>query len=361
MAPFVTRWFELPYRDLVDPQFRAIEVASSGGDHLAAVRRFGRPNAAHWDPARIADAVFAVFADVPFDAVFVMRSYLAELARRYFSLPQRPLIVLDADDDDVAAHERFARLRQQVGDPYGAALDRVDARHYAAWEADWLPRFDTVFAASPVDAARLAGRVPAARLAVLPNVVRTPPDVPSGPVVRDIPLLMVGNFGYLPNAEAAVFLCREVLPRLQDNDVAARIALVGSSPLPAVTALARLPDVELIVGPPDIADFYRRATIAVAPIHAGGGTRIKLLEAFAFGVPVVATTLAAEGLAVTHARELFLADDASSFATACATLLEQPSLRRLIALQARQLHAARYSMAALRATLAPLADAAARR
>ena len=131
---------------------------------------------------------------------------------------------------------------------------------------------------------------------------------------------MVGTLSYPPNAAGAAWLCGEVLPRLPG----VRARLVGRAPPPAVRALAG-PLVEVAADVPDVAPWYARSAVAVVPLHAGGGTRIKLLEALAHGVPVVATPVGAEGLSVDARRGVLIAADPADFARACATLLADPA------------------------------------
>jgi glycosyltransferase involved in cell wall biosynthesis len=162
---------------------------------------------------------------------------------------------------------------------------------------------------------------------------------------------MIGNMSYLPNVEGALFFCRDVLPRVQ-AERPAELVIAGSSPAPAVRALAGLPGVTVAASPPDIAPFYRGARLAVVPIRAGGGTRIKLLEAFVNRVPVASTRLGAEGLAVEHERHLLLADNAAPFAKACGRLYEDDALRNRLVEAAFELCRRDHSIEALRARFA---------
>ena len=92
----------------------------------------------------------------------------------------------------------------------------------------------------------------------------------------------------------------------------------------------------------DVGPYYERAQVAVVPLRAGGGSRLKILEAFALGRPVVSTTLGAEGLDVVDGEHLLLADTAAAFAEAVIRLLEDPELSARIAGAARALVEERY-------------------
>jgi glycosyltransferase involved in cell wall biosynthesis len=116
-----------------------------------------------------------------------------------------------------------------------------------------------------------------------------------------------------------------------------------------VRALADQPAVEVTGQVPDVAPLFQAAAVYVAPLRVGGGVRLKILEAFAHGVPVVSTRLGAEGIGLTAGRDALLADDAADFASAVVGLLADRDGRRAIAEAGRALVEARYDWK----TLAP--------
>jgi hypothetical protein len=262
LAPFVTAWTELPYREMIDPEYGMLGLLQPGLDQFAAVERFGRPVAAAYKPEAAADAAFQAFPDTSFAAVFVLRLYMSAVASRFCDLTPRPHMLLDADDDDddVTASCRFANVRRAAGDHLGASIELATARHYAAWEQAWLPKFDLVFTASPADSARMSKRMPDMFFDTIPNVVRTTPNVaPSSGAQGQIPFLMIGNLGYLPNVEGAHYFCTEVLPRLRAlaPDLA-RVTIAGSSPAPTVVG-----------GLVPFGRLWRRIRIPLAAAHTG--------------------------------------------------------------------------------------------
>jgi glycosyltransferase involved in cell wall biosynthesis len=170
---------------------------------------------------------------------------------------------------------------------------------------------------------------------------------------------MVGTLGYYPNADGAAFLCRDVVPLLGRNGQPPRVAIVGSKPPESVRALGALPEVSVFADVPDVAPYYAAAKVAVVPLRAGGGSRIKILEAFAHGRPVVSTRIGAEGLAVADGRHLLLADTAEAFAAAVRRLLSDPDLAARLAAEARQLVDERYDFECVAREIEALADPAA--
>jgi glycosyltransferase involved in cell wall biosynthesis len=195
---------------------------------------------------------------------------------------------------------------------------------------------------SDLDAERArAGGVP--RVAVVPNGYRVV-DEPVGRVaVADPPTVVFqGTLRYAPNAEGARFLVDEVAPLLRRLVPDVRIRLVGTTS-PALLSLDDPPAVTLVGQVPDIADELARADLVVVPLRFGSGTRLKVLEAFAQKVPVVSTTLGAEGLGVEDRVHLLLADTAAELAGACARLLADEALRAQLVDRAHALFRRRFA------------------
>lgn len=126
-------------------------------------------------------------------------------------------------------------------------------------------------------------------------------------------LLYVGSMDYHANIDAVIFFAREIWPTLRSHFPALNFSIVGRNPSPAVLALAAEPGIDVVGTVDDVRPYYREAFAAIVPLRVGGGTRLKILEAFAAGVPVISTALGAEGLAVTAGVDILLANDAAQF------------------------------------------------
>jgi len=280
-------------------------------------------------------------------ALHVMRSYLAPLGAAVAEQLETTWATLDLDEDDAA----FAAARGAVHE--AAAYERLlDV---------FGGLFDGLCAASPVEAGAISRRH---GLCVdhVPNAVDLPvsvaPRLPEDH--RNVSLLFVGNLTYAPNVEAVSTLVETVLPAVRRRlRRPVRVTLVGSHDRRTDGLAGPAVDVRGYV--PDLGPVYAAADVVVVPLEAGAGTRIKLLEAFAYGVPVVASSVAASGLAVSDGRHLLLADGAAETAAAVDRIVGDPALASRLAEEARRLVRDSYSTAAVTPAIRDLfARAAAR-
>ncbi len=182
---------------------------------------------------------------------------------------------------------------------------------------------------------------------------KTPRLVPNGvdcahyaniPVAQrsgDPLILYVGTMSWAPNASAAVFLARAILPRVQATHPDARLRIIGREPPQAVAELATLPGVEVTGAVPDVRPHLRAAHALAVPLETGGGSRLKILEAFAAGLPVVSTPVGCEGLEVVDGKHTVIAER-EAFAEAISCLLQSPATALHLAGEARELVKARY-------------------
>jgi glycosyltransferase involved in cell wall biosynthesis len=228
-------------------------------------------------------------------------------------------------------------------------LKRLAARAYSEEEARRWRRLQrragrrvrSVVVCSRLDAERATdGGVP--RVAVVPNGyqgVEEPPG--SGGIGKPPVLLFQGTLRYPPNAQAARYLVDEIGPAVRALVPDARIRLVGRA-TPALAPLDDPPRVTMVGLVPDIGAELRSADLVVVPIRFGSGTRVKIIEAFAHRIPVVSTSLGAEGLEARDGEHLLIGDDPESFASACARLLGDEALRARIVDAAHALFLDRY-------------------
>jgi glycosyltransferase involved in cell wall biosynthesis len=156
---------------------------------------------------------------------------------------------------------------------------------------------------------------------------------------------------WLPNEDAMLFFCREVLPLIRAEEPDVTLSIVGRAPTPAVRRLAADPSVVVTGRVDDVRPYMREAAVYIVPLRIGGGTRLKIFEAMAMGKAVVSTAVGAEGLPVHAGEHLLIADEPRGFARAVVRLLRDIDKRRAIEQAARALVVAQYDWAVVAADL----------
>jgi glycosyltransferase involved in cell wall biosynthesis len=323
-----------------------------------------RPHLARFATEEVVAAALAAFGDQAFDLVHVMHLYMAPFAERFLAATgtARPCCVLDLDDDESEKRLRLSALFALNGDRASASHHAAEARRFAAMEIAFLARFDRVLVCSARDRAAIATRHRLDTVEMAPNAIRLPVAQTNQTSEPRWSFLFIGALGYFPNVDAVRFFCLDVLPRVRaQGHAAASVAIAGGlASAQVATELSRVPGVTLLGRVADPSTCYRSAVIAVAPIRAAGGTRIKLLEAFAHGTPAVSTTMGAEGLEAIDGRHLLVADGADGFAAACVRLLDDPELRARLAGEAAAFVRTRYQLSVVVGTIQQVFERAGR-
>ncbi len=161
-------------------------------------------------------------------------------------------------------------------------------------------------------------------------------------------LVLLGSMDWMPNIDGALWFAGEVLPLLRRSHPDCSVALVGRKPAAALTALAAKDSRVHVTGTvPDVRPWLHGSKVSIVPLRAGGGTRLKIYEAMAAAVPVVSTSIGAEGLDVEDGVTIRMADSPEAFAEACAQLLDDAAARTRMADAARRMVAERYSWEAV--------------
>lgn len=160
-------------------------------------------------------------------------------------------------------------------------------------------------------------------------------------------LAFLGSMDWMPNIEGVQWFVRYVYPLVRAAVPEVRLRIVGRKPGPDIRALAqRDSSIEVTGTVDDVRPCLADAAALIVPLLSGGGTRIKILEAMAFGLPVLSTTIGAEGLPFVHDRHLLLADASADFAHQCVQMLRGRELRDRLSQAARDEVVNRYSWAA---------------
>lgn len=286
-----------------------------------------------------------------YDTVHVFRLAAWGLAKPYLAFAGARH--LDLDDIESRTHGRIEALYRANGLLRAAHIEAAEKRRNELLEVAAFHSFERIYVCSDEDRAALKPRCPA-ELVVLPNAVHMPDPEPARPSRlpgEPFRFLFFGTMGYYPNLDAMQWFCREILPILRD--IAPRpfeVTIAGSN---SAGLFPELPEVRCLGAVPAVAPVYDFADAVVVPLRAGGGTRIKILEAFSYGRPVVSTTIGAEGIRATPGIDILLGDSAESFAAQCAQLMRDRELADGLAENGLRLVRRAYSAESLRQFFSP--------
>ncbi|WFE30329.1 glycosyltransferase family 4 protein [Solwaraspora sp. WMMD791] len=269
----------------------------------------------------------------------------------------RALIAYDTVDLHFHRLGRQAALAREAGSADRYAL-RARAESMRAVELMLAAECDVTLVVSDDERQLVAAAVPTATVAVLSNIHQ--PDGPVRPPADNARILFVGNYRHQPNVDAARWLCAEVLPAVRARVPTAVVDLVGDGAPPEVATLAGTA-VTVHGWVPDLRAVYARARVAVAPLRYGAGVKGKVGEAVEYGVPVVGTAVAFEGMGLRPGRDVLAGETAEELAAALVRVLRDDALAARLAAASRPALAARCGVAAARSVLRRLLQQAADR
>jgi sugar transferase (PEP-CTERM/EpsH1 system associated) len=307
-------------------------------------------------------ALARLLDEKPCDVAQVETSTLGDYLPVLRAAKNRPRAVCDWHNID---SELMLRYSEKAAFPRNFYA-RLTARRIAAFERWTLKNYDAHVACSERDAAQLRAVAPGARVSVIENGVdvefysdaqlaraheiwRREQDIHTPNFKSRV--LYVGSMDYHANIDAVTDFALNDWPDIHRQRPELSFTIVGRRPAPAVLALTELPGVEVTGTVPDVRPYYHEAAAQIVPLRVGSGSRLKILEAMAAGVPVISTRLGAEGLAVTDGQDIVLADDAETTARGLFALIDDEAKRRALIDAARALVVAQYDWSALGASL----------
>lgn len=222
------------------------------------------------------------------------------------------------------------------------SVDRVKARweylRAMRYELGMLPKADRVQVCTRENREYLESFVPhlAPRIeeGLRAGVASRDYPFPGGPRIP-FTMLFLGSFRHVPNQIALEWFTREVLPLIVAQESGAKLLVAGSDPLPAHAYHDPLNAIEMLGFVDDLQSVFARNAVFICPIRSGSGVRVKLLEAFASGIPVVSTYIGAEGLARQDGEFCFLSDNPQGFANHVLHLFREPETGTAMAVRAR--------------------------
>ncbi|RKU24815.1 hypothetical protein C6499_16450 [Candidatus Poribacteria bacterium] len=261
---------------------------------------------------------------------------------QYVTEVQGPAKVLDLCDSLALNLSRRAELESN---PWLAKIKldctpkrflvKLEEKRVRRYEVDIMKAFDCGTVVARFDRDYLLAQDDTLNLSIVPMGVDLGYFQPN-PITDPAPMLLfTGTMNYFPNADAAIYFCDEVFPRIRERHPKACFYIVGNHPSEPVKRLEAQAGVTVTGYVPDVRPYFEKASVFVAPLRAGSGIQTKNLEAMAMGVPVVTTSVGAMGLEADIGKELLVADTPTDFAEQVIHLLDNKCLRQTLAQTAR--------------------------
>lgn len=281
-----------------------------------------------------------------FDVVHADQTSMAQYALRLKNSGRPPRALLDQHNAMFKLVERQARQERTV---WQRRLWQREAALLRDYETGLLRRFDAVLTVTDVDREHLLALLPAEqrpemgeRVTAVPICV-DPTAQPLAPWDDPGPqILSLGTMFWPPNVEGVLWFAEVVLPHIVARVPTARFVIAGKNPPPRVAALAQ--EHVVVTGfVPDPRPLLAQSRVFVVPLRAGGGMRVKVVDAWQWGLPLVSTTIGAEGIETCPGENILLADEPEAFAAAVVRLLTDREYGALLRRNGRAWVESRYN------------------
>jgi glycosyltransferase involved in cell wall biosynthesis len=256
-------------------------------------------------------------------------------------------------DEHNAVWTIFARLARQERGIKRLVME-LEWRRLRRYEGQVCRSAAAVMSVSAEDRAALLDAGAAEPIPIIPIAVDVAgiQPVPRTPDAQGI--LSMATMYWPPNVDSVMWFAREVLPHIRRELPDAPFYVVGARPPAEVTALANDPTIQVTGYVEDPTLYLESSALLIVPLRAGGGMRVKILEALARGIPVVSTTIGAEGIDVTHGEHLLIADEPVAFAEAVVRVLRDRALGDRLAEAGRRHALTRYDWRAVCPAVEPV-------
>lgn len=304
-----------------------------------------------------------LLASQEFDIIYADQLTMAQFAFpgkavRRPAHQQQPALIFDAHNAVWTILKRSSETASWFLRPILMRESRAIKRH----EGELVLNYDHTLAVTEIDRAALLEAVKslnslpagqsdaaAARLSVIPIAVDTQTLQPAGRRPESQRIITLGTLHYPPNADGIRWFAREVYPIIQRRLPKAHLTIIGKNPPQDFLQMAaEQPESITVTGyVPDLDPYMEEAAIMVVPVRAGGGMRVRILEAFARGMPVVTTTVGLEGIEAEPGVEVLVEDAPETFASAVMGLLSNPGWQAQLAQRGRQLAVEKYDWQAV--------------
>ncbi|MGI8991375.1 MAG: glycosyltransferase family 4 protein [Bryobacteraceae bacterium] len=321
------------------PVHRPVPPANSPRFYAQALQNLFSPlplAVGRYRSAAMRDQVAALIARHPFDAI------VCDFLSSAPNIPNIANAVLFQHNVESTIWRRHA---EHASGPLRKAYFLLQARRMMRCERKYCRAAKHVAAVSDNDAAQIRDLFETRNVTSIPTGVdldffRKPHPPP--PPVAD--LAFVGSMAWLPNIDGIAYFVRDILPIVRRRRPNCSLVIAGRAPVPEVLALAKQDPLIQVTGTvDDVRPFVWGSTVSIVPLRVGGGTRLKIYESMAAGVPVVSTPVGAEGLPIEDGQNIALAATPEAFANRCLDLLEDANARARLSGNALKLVTDRFS------------------
>jgi len=279
-----------------------------------------------------------LLASEHFDIVHADQVSMAQ----YGLLGRGPRRVLDLHNAMYLVTQRLADAEPNL---FRRLITQRETAALARYEAGLCSRFDDIVFVTDQDRqaiqfqislawrqgqANSKSKIPDERFNTIPICVDPADKLPVIPVADPYRVTVLGVMYWPPNAEGVVWFAREVWPSVRAQFPQARFTVVGKNPLPEVCELRESGGIEVTGYVEDLAQILAETAVFIVPLRAGGGMRVKILDAWCWGLPIVSTSIGAEGIALRDGENILIADSAQAFAQATMRLLGETELNHAL-------------------------------
>jgi sugar transferase (PEP-CTERM/EpsH1 system associated) len=294
---------------------------------------------AYYD-AKLAERMRKLTTQEHYDIVQIELSYGARYMRA-ISPRCHAKRVLSMHNVESIRYEREIRLSLRNDRRIAMLWDRV---FFPTWEEKSVQQFDGIVTVSDLERVWVQCHAPRGIVTLVPNGVDTEYFSPrhAYEARRQPSIVFTGAMYYPPNVDAVMWFCEAILPMLQRQIPQLTLTIVGRNPDRKVRELGQRPGVLVTGEVEDIRPYIAEALALVVPLRAGGGTRLKILQAMAMECPVISTSLGAEGLDVTSGENILVAETAEQFVHHIQTLYTSPEAIKRLGTTGRQLVTEKY-------------------
>lgn len=287
----------------------------------------------------------------PFDAVHTDQLWMAQYALRAKQVAPNLLIVLDEHN---ACFQIWKRLAVGERNPLKRLLLEREWRKLQAYETQICSSFNYIVTVTEKDQSILKNLVlPKTNLTkqidhdqsndnflMIPICVDTQSILPVQPISGTLNVLHLGTMFWMPNIEGVLWFSREVWPKVVAQIPEATFTVVGKNPPSEIRNISKngtgRSSIQVTGYIPDPQPYLQKAGVFIVPLLSGGGMRVKIIDAWRWGLPIVSTSIGAEGIQCVPDENILIADDPLAFAQAVVKILQEPSLAERLRLNGRR-------------------------